>query len=101
MYRFAAAACVGAMLTGCSSEAGTTNAGPAEPEAALDGSYVVEWDGTGTKNGAPADDLNKSGNGWAHCRPGQPVGTAEKRSRGGLCRRPVVDGLLHRGRLDV
>jgi len=64
MYRFAAAACVGAMLTGCSSEAGTTNAGPAEPEAALDGSYVVEWDGTGTKNGAPADDLNKSRNGW-------------------------------------
>jgi hypothetical protein len=64
MYRWVAAACVGAVLTGCSSEAGTTNAGPAEPEAALDGSYVVEWDGTGTKNGAPADDLNKARNAW-------------------------------------
>jgi hypothetical protein len=60
MYRLAAAACVGAKLTGCSSN----RAPSVEPAVALDGSYVVEWDGTGTKNGAPADDLNKSRNGW-------------------------------------
>ena len=60
------------VLTGCSSDAGsgsepgtTTQRGPTvQPEAPLDGSYVVDWDGTGTKNGAPADDLNKARNGW-------------------------------------
>ena len=121
MYRLAAAICVGTALAGCSSDAGTssgpgtTQGGPTvQPAAALDGSYVVTWDGTGTRNGAPANDLNKARNGWVFrtsCqgerlrghrrvdrRPGQPVGAAEKRSRGRLCRRPVVDGLLHRGR---
>lgn len=70
MYRLAAAACVGAVLTGCSSDDTGSGSGPAttqrgvEPAVALDGSYVVEWDGTGTKNGAPADDLNKARNAW-------------------------------------
>jgi hypothetical protein len=30
----------------------------------LDGSYVVAWDGTGTRDGVPADDLYKARNGW-------------------------------------
>ncbi len=71
MYRLAAAICVGTALAGCSSDAGTssgpgtTQGGPTvQPAAALDGSYVVTWDGTGTRNGAPADDLNKARNGW-------------------------------------
>jgi hypothetical protein len=71
MYRLAVATCVGVVLAGCSSDAGsgsgpgTTQRAPSiEPAVALDGSYVVEWDGTGTKNGVPADDLNKARNGW-------------------------------------
>ena len=55
------------LFLGCriGSEPGTTQRDPTvQPEVALDGSYVVDWDGTGTKNGAPADDLNKARNGW-------------------------------------
>ena len=37
----------------------------AQVAVALDGTYLVEWDGTGTRNGAPADDLRKTKNGWA------------------------------------
>lgn len=59
--------CAALLLAGCSSGLGPD---PAErrpvvqPAVALDGSYVVTWDGTGTRNGAPADDLNKAKNGW-------------------------------------
>lgn len=59
------------MLAGCSSDVGsgpesaTSQGGQiVQPVAALDGSYVVAWDGTGTKNGAPADDLYEARNGW-------------------------------------
>lgn len=63
------------VLAGCSSDAGSGSASSpgsepgdgkpiVQPAVALDGSYVVAWDGTGTKNGAPADDMNKARNGW-------------------------------------
>jgi hypothetical protein len=35
------------------------------PTVTLDGTYLVEWDGTGTRNGAPADDMRNEKNGWA------------------------------------
>lgn len=71
MYRLAAIVSVGILLAGCSSGGGsrpaptTGNGGQSDrPAVTLDGSYVVTWDGTGTRNGAPADDLYKAKYGW-------------------------------------
>jgi hypothetical protein len=66
-------ACLALAVTGCSSGdvASSPPSSPAEstsadrPTVTLDGTYLVEWDGTGTRNGAPADDMRNEKNGWA------------------------------------
>jgi hypothetical protein len=72
VYRLAATSIsVGLALTGCSPDVGPSP-GPGtgqgdqivQPVAELNGTYVVAWDGTGTKNGAPADDLHEAKHGW-------------------------------------
>lgn len=37
----------------------------AAPPDTLDGLYVIEWTGSGTRNGVPVDDLRREKNGWA------------------------------------
>lgn len=45
----------------------TSSAAPvvAPPPVTLDGLYVIEWTGTGTRNGVAVDDLRREKNGWA------------------------------------
>src|SRR6478609_6520884 len=35
------------------------------PAVTLDGLYVIEWTGSGTRNGVAVDDLRREKNGWA------------------------------------
>ncbi len=62
MNRWVAALCAILVLAGCSPRDEQPPA--VEPTAALDGSYVVEYDGVGTRNGAPALGLNTGKSGW-------------------------------------
>jgi hypothetical protein len=65
--RLTVVACIAFALAGCTTGLGAKPAAPSavEPTFTLDGVYDIVQDGTGTRNGAPIDDLEKGETKWA------------------------------------